>query len=245
MNPLHQIEKTAKLAAYILGRRPDEFGLVLDSDGYIAIREFLKAVNELDGWKHIRQHHINEIILSARTPAIETDLQHIRAKDRLLLPKPVYCASPPKLVYIFIRLKAYVSVAEHGIRPTYHSSVICAGNQELAETIGMRRGHPNVLLTIHTPKAMEKGIKFHQYGEVLYLADFIPPDCFTGPPLPKEKLQEKPVDPMEAYRRQSQAGSFEWSPGETHSKTKGKRKEISWKNDKKRLRREKKNFWTD
>jgi putative RNA 2'-phosphotransferase len=243
MNPMFQIEKLAKLAAYMLGRRPDEFGLVLDHDGCIAIKEFLKAVNELEGWRHIRQNHLNEILLSSRNPTIEIDQQKIRARDRRLLPQPLYCPSPPKLLHISISQKSYPAVSEHGIKPTFHSSVVCAGNKELAETMGKRRGNPLVMLTIHTARAMEKHVRFHQYGEAVFLADVIPPECFTGPPLPKEKPQDKPTDSMEAYRRQTQAGSFEWPSRGMGSKTKDKKNETNWKRDKKRLRREKKNFW--
>jgi putative RNA 2'-phosphotransferase len=245
MNPLHQIEKLAKLAAYILGRRPDEFGLVLDNDGYIAIKEFLKTINELDGWKHIRQHHINEIILSSRTQTIEIDDRRIRAKVRDRLPLPVYCPSPPKLLHICVRPKAYVAVAEDGIRPTWHPSVICTGDKDLAEKIGKRRDPQPILLTIHAFKALEKGVRFHQYGEAIFLADSIPADCFTGPPLPKEKPQEKQSNPTEAYRKQTQAGSFEWSPEQTGLKIHEKNKRMNWKKDKKQLRREKRNFWPE
>jgi putative RNA 2'-phosphotransferase len=245
MNPLHQVEKLAKLAAYMLGRHPDEFGLVLDTDGYIAIKEFLKAINELDGWKHIRQHHIHEIILSALAPSIEIIDRRIRAKTRNLVPMPVYCPSPPKLLYTCIRPKAYFTVAEHGIHPTAYSSIICTGDTELAEKIGKRRDPQPVLLIIHTIKAIDKAIKFQQYGETIFLTDFISADCLTGPPLPKERPQEKPPDSVETYRRQTQAGSFEWAPTPTHLNSKDKKKEMNWKKDKKRLRREKKNFWPD
>jgi len=245
MNPLHQIEKLAKFAAYILGRHPDEFGLVLDNDGYIATKEFLKAINELDGWKHIRLNHIREIILSSRTQTIEIDDRRIRAIDRRLIPKHAFCPSPPKLLYTCIRSKAYFAVAEHGIRPTVYSSVICTESRDLAEKIGKRRDFEPIMLTVHAVTATGKGVKFHQYGETIFLTDFIPPDCFTGPPLPKEKSHEKHTDSDEVYRQQTQAGSFEWSPGDAHFKTKDKQKGMSWKKDKKRLRREKKNFWPD
>lgn len=243
MNPLHQVEKLAKLAAYILGRRPDEFGLILDSDGYLAMKEFLKAVNELDGWSHIRLHHIHEIILSLRNPTIEIDDRRVRAKSREKVPIPAFCPSPPKLLYTCIRPKAYFVVAEEGIRPTTYSSVICAADKQLAEKIGKRRDPQPILLTIHTVSAIDKNVKFHQYGEAIFLSDVIPPDCFTGPPLPKEKPLEKPIDPTDTYRRQTQAGSFQWSPDHANLKIHEKNKGMNWKKDKKRLRREKKNFW--
>jgi putative RNA 2'-phosphotransferase len=245
MNPLHQVEKLAKLAAYMLGRHPDEFGLVLNSDGFIAIKELLTAVNELEGWKHIRQNHMLEIILSARNPGIEIAEHRIRAKARDLVPMPVFCPSPPKLLYTCIRPKAHFAVAEHGLRPTSRAFVICAGEQELAEKIGKRRDSHPVLLTIHAIKSTDKGVKFHRYGDAVFLADFIPPDCFTGPPLPKEKPQEKLTDSVEVYRKQTQAGSFEWSPEQAGLKIHEKKKGMNWKKDKKRLRREKENLWPE
>ncbi|MCU0598858.1 MAG: RNA 2'-phosphotransferase [Desulfobacterales bacterium] len=243
MNPLHQVEKLAKLAAYMLGRHPDEFGLVLDFDGYIAIKELLKAVNELEGWKHIRQFHLHEVILSARNPAMEVNGSRVRANTRDLIPIPVFCSSPPKLLYTCIRPKAHFAAAEHGLRPMSHPFVICAREQDLAEKIGKRRDQRPVLLTIHAIKATGSGVKFHQYGDVIFLADFIPPDCFTGPPLPKEKPQEKPSDSIDLYRKQAHAGSFEWSPEQADLKIHGKKKGMNWKKDKKRLRREKENLW--
>jgi putative RNA 2'-phosphotransferase len=245
MNPQQKIDQFAKLSAYMLGRHPDEFGLVLNADGYIKIKDFLKAVNEIDGWRHIRQHHINEILLIIPNPPFEVDQSIIRARDRGFLPRPAYNEMPPKFLYTCIRHQSYPAVAEKGIHPSFHSQVICTINQELSEKIGNRRDHQPVLLTIHTKKATDRGIKFHQYGELIYLSDFIPADCFTGPPLPKESIKEKTVNPFEVYKRHTHAGSFELAFQQVDSKIKGNKKEISWKKDKKRLRKEKKQFWSE
>ena len=42
-------KQLAKLIDYILSRRPDEFGLVPDKDGYVKIKDLLKAVH---AWIH-------------------------------------------------------------------------------------------------------------------------------------------------------------------------------------------------
>ena len=47
------LEQLAKFISYILGRNPAEFGLVLDSDGFVKIKEFLKAVSEEEGLKYV------------------------------------------------------------------------------------------------------------------------------------------------------------------------------------------------
>ena len=78
----------AKFIAYILERRPDEFGLVVDSEGYIKIKELLKALNEEKGVRHVRRSHLNEILYSIAHPPFEIADNRIRAKNRDRLPRP-------------------------------------------------------------------------------------------------------------------------------------------------------------
>ena len=252
MNRQKQIAQFAKLCEYIIGRNPDEFGLVPDNDGYIKIKEFLQAVTEIDGWRNVRISTLNEMRLVHPDPPVEIDDTRIRAKDLSRLPQITLCENPPKLLYVCITEKSYPAVLENGIRPTVHSRIICCRDPEMATTIGNRRTPQPVLLTIHTAKLREQGLLLWNAGERLFLADFIPPDAFTGPVLPKEattgKKPEKKPDPVEIYRRQSQAGTFSLSIGnKTEKKHPGRKKEkdLSWKNNKKHLRREKKYAWPD
>ena len=75
----------AKIVEYALGRCPEEFGLVLDDDGYVNIKTFLKAVSEENGWKHIRRSHIDELFILLNDPPVEIKENRIRAirRDRL------------------------------------------------------------------------------------------------------------------------------------------------------------------
>lgn len=233
-------EQFAKLCEYILGRRPDEFGLVPDENGFVKTREFLKAVSETDGWRHIRQSHINEILLVCREPTVELESGRIRALNRGQLPQRRPCQPPPKLLYTCVRKKAYPVVLEKGIRPTYQPEVICSDNIEMAERIGRRRSPAPVLLTIHAGRAADHNVRFLQAGEGLYITDYIPPDIFTGPPLPKEPEKpakaEKPVQPP-------QPGTFMMTPEKP--KTKPAKSKPKWKKDKKRTRKDKKQLWPD
>ncbi len=105
-----------------------------------------------------------------------------------------------------------------------------------------------MLLTIQAGKALEAGVQFLSFGESLYLANSIPPDCFTGPPLPKAPEKEKrPVDPLDDYIRKARAGTFPMAAGKLHGgkPTDKPHKGEDWKTNKKRLRREKKHFWPD
>jgi len=233
-------EQFAKLCEYILGRRPDEFGLVPDENGFVKQKEFLKAITESDGWGHIRQSSINEMILVCQNPPVEIQANLIRAKDRSRLPRRQYCENPPKLLYICIRKKSYPAVLDKGIRPTYQAEVICAEDPEMAEKIGKRRDNQPIRLTIHTNKAEAAGILFYQAGEGLYTTDYLPPECFTGPPLPKEP--EKPAKP-EQPAKPPHPGSFMMEPEKPKSKP--DKSKPKWKKDKKRARKDKKQLWPD
>jgi len=247
-----QIKQFAKFSAYVLGRHPDEFGLVLDENGYIKIKEFIQAVTETDGWRHIRNSHINDMMLMFNNPPIEIDDKRIRAKDRGRLSPPIVCDLPPKLLYACIKHKSYLSVLDNGVHPTAHARIICCKDREMAQKIGRRRDNQPIVLTVHARKMVDQGLAFHHAGDMLYLTDIIPTDCFTGPPLPKKipvvKKTSKKKDAAEAYKKQAQAGTFSLSmndPAEKKFKTRKKEKDSSWKNNKKRIRKEKKHAWPD
>jgi len=255
MNRQKQIEQFAKLAATILGRCPHEFGLVPDPDGFIKTKEFIQAVTETDGWRHVRLSHINDMMLMIGDPPVEEDQNRLRAKDRGLLPVQKSCENPPNLLYLCIKQKSYPAVLKDGILPTFFDSIVCCEDKAMAERIGKRRDQHPVLLTVHVSIMKKKGLPINQFGDGIYLTDFIPSDCFTGPPLSKDihasKRAEKKPESVETYKRQTQAGTFPLkppgsdSPVESRHKGKHKEKDSSWKHNKKRLRKEKTRDWQD
>ena len=201
-------KKLAKFLDYVLSRRPDEFGLVLDADGFVKIKEFLKAVGEEEGFRYVRRAQLDEIMLSVPDPAFEISDNLIRAKFRDRLPQQSYAMNSPKLLYTCVRRKAYPHVHEKGIRPTAYSQVVLASSREMAERIGRRVDHSAVLLTIQVQNSVDQGVVFFQAGENIFLADFIPAQCFTGPPLPKEKPVLKHPEASEARQEKRPAGGY-------------------------------------
>jgi hypothetical protein len=136
-----------------------------------------------------------------------------------------------------VRKKAYPYVSERGILPTGYSKVVLSANRDLAERIGRRSDRSAVLLTVQVGRCIDNGVVFLQAGEAIFLADFIPPECFSGPPLPKEKPAAVKADKPEPTQRQKTAGSFLMDlNAESSPKTPGLK---SKKRDKKRkLKRE-------
>lgn len=242
--------RLAKFLAYVLGRRPDEFGLVPDREGYVKIKDLLKALHEEEGCKHIRISGINEIRMTLPDPGIEIQDNLIRALKRENLPVIKPARDMPKLLYTCIRPKAQPFVMDKGIRPMGHEYVILSRDRNLAQRMGRRLDKEPVLLTVNVPQAVQMGTMIQEAGEMIHLARSIPPGCFTGPPLPREKPEAKAGRPGKTTREQTAPGSIfpDFSTDAPNKKGKGRRgrsKDPAWKKDRKKVRRQKEKMWPE
>jgi putative RNA 2'-phosphotransferase len=241
-------KQLAKFIFYMLGRRPDEFGLVLNTDGFVKIKELLKAICEDESLRYVRRFHIDEILITLNNPPIEISDNLVRAKSREHLPERLPAYVPPKLLYTCVRQKAYPFVLNKGVFPLGRGYVILSSEKKLAEKIGKRIDHTPVLLTVQTQKSVKNGVIFFQAGDLLFLAETIPFGCFTGPPLPKEKPELKKPDAPKKEEPKSLPGTFlmdltDEKDRNKRSKQERKRKEIAWKKERKKMKRKKENMW--
>ena len=201
-------QQLARFVSYVLGRSPDEFGLVLHPDGFVKLREFLKAIHEEEGWKYVQRSHIEEIIISLPNPPIEIHGDDIRATCRDHLPEYIQAANLPRLLFTCVRRKAYPFVLERGIFPGPYPYVILSSIKGMAERLGKRIDPQPVALTVHTCQAVAEGVIFYEAGEALYQTASLPVGCFAGPLLPKRKTDATPRQHFEDPRRQIHPGSF-------------------------------------
>jgi putative RNA 2'-phosphotransferase len=241
MDIFRNLKKLANFISYILGRRPDEFGLLPDNEGFVKIKSLLSAVNEEEGFKYVRRFHLGDIISSLPDSPIEIKESMIRAKNIENLPKQVIAVNPPKLLYTCVREKAYTFVLEKGIHPVGGERVLLTQTKELADKIGKRFDQSPVLLTVHVRKAIDAGITFYSSGE-LYCSDIIPPAYFTGPPPPKQKEEPIPSDKHKESDTKFIPGSYILNieadeEKKERTKAQRKRKEIEWKRERKRASR--------
>jgi len=244
MKPQQSTRRLEKFIVYALGRRPDEFGLVPAAEGWVKLKDLLKALNEEDGWRHVRRSHIDEIVLAQPAAEIEINDNRVRARLREHLPVPQPVDRPPKLLYTCIRRRAYSVVLEKGIVAAEGKKVVLAVTPDLALRIGRRRDPDPVLLTVNVEQALAYDIALHRFGELLYIADAIPCGCFTGPQLPKEKpAAAKP--PLESERASRQeAGTYvldpsRFDPASRKNDPARKHREQDWKKERRRQRKQK------
>ena len=97
-----QLETLAKMLAYILGHHPDEFGLVLDADGFVPLKQLQQALIHEPGWGFVRRHHLDQVVLLMQPPAFEVVEERIRCLQPGPLPQRRPGEPPPALLYLAI-----------------------------------------------------------------------------------------------------------------------------------------------
>ena len=212
-NYQHTLESLSKLMSYILCHRPDEFGLFLDEDGFVSLKEFHQAIVEENGWSFVRKSHLMDIINYADRQRFELREGKIKAIYGHSLPAKLNYVpvAPPKLLYHAATRKSYPHILEKGLSPVNRQYVHLTLNKELALRTGKRRDNKPVLLEIMAQRASREGIKFYCLKQLIYFAETIPPSYIAGPPLHKVQVKSfpkaVPAQPVSSFS-QPTPGSF-------------------------------------
>jgi putative RNA 2'-phosphotransferase len=229
--------------AYMLGHRPDEFGLIPDSEGFVPIKEMLQAMHEEAGWSYVRQGHINEVLLGAERSLFQPQDTRIRAVDRrwrLALDQPAEAI--PRILFTPVRRRAHLHVIQKGLRSLQNRPIVLSPERETATRLGKRRDQRPIVLEVLAGAAGDSGPAFYGFGD-LYLATEIPPRFIAGPPPSKEDLKalEAEAEKRQEPREEPMAGGFILNPErdpDVSRRARGK-KERGWKEASRRQRRQK------
>jgi putative RNA 2'-phosphotransferase len=245
-NPLSrksQIRVTdlSRFLIYILAHRPDEFGLVPDSIGFISTKELLRAIHEEPGWGYVREGHIREVLIGKDRALFLQEKDRIRAAEvRWHLDLQTPSENTPKILFIAVRRRAHVSVMEKGLFSERH--LVLSPDRDMALRIGRRRDQKPILLEVMTGPAQHQGVFFHAFGD-LYLAREIPPEFISGPPVPEEIREPQPPKKEKSLPQapMMSGGTFvlDVHRDPDLSRRRSGRKPRGWKEDSRKMRRSK------
>ena len=230
-------KRLEKIIYYVLGHRPDEFGLFL-RDGFVKLKDLLKVLNETEGFKDVRLKTLRDFFLIFKPERFEflEEESLVRVRKEFASPEIYetrFVETPPPFLLTPVKPRAWIRVSEEGLAG---ERIILSAEEELAARLARRRGA--LVITVDTRQAMAEGAMFERYLEKLYISTWIPPRALKGPEVdeefraryskkPKEKeaptLPEIIVPPEEpiAYRKI----------------TKGRKKDPAWKKARRRARR--------
>jgi len=184
-------ESLTRFLIYVLGHRPDEFGLVPDSEGFVVYKELLQAIHEEEGWRYVRKSHIHEILIGSDREMFQAENDRIRVLERRWEKDAGNRnMSLPGLLFIPVRKRAHPVAIEKGLNAPPSGFLVLSSSKEMALRIGLRRDPDTIILEILAQQASRQGVAFYSFGD-LVITDHIPPGVIAGPPVPKEVLEKK------------------------------------------------------
>ena len=236
----------ARILVYILGYRPDEFGLIPDREGFVPMKELLQALHEEPAWRYVQRSHINEVLLSDNRIRFETADEKIRVSERKWAFEPEGASGvPPKILLAPVRRKAHPVVMDKGLKAPPGRRLALTPDPAMARRIGLRRDPQPVLLEIRAEEAAKRGTTFTAFGG-LFLCDEIPAPWIAGPPVPREMIERQAAgkakkEQPEPVESPFTAGTFLLEPDrDPERRRRGKgRKSRGWKEDARKMRRRK------
>jgi putative RNA 2'-phosphotransferase len=232
-----------KMLRYVLGRHPEEFGLVPDPEGYVRVRDLLQALHEEEGWGWVRAGHLQEAAWNRPESAIEVGPLGVRARRREDLPRPQPALDLPKLLYVAVRRRVHAALLAHGLAPTpEHPRLVLAFDPAMAQRLGRRRDPSPLLVTVHTACARAAGVALQRIGDHLVLSGHLPLECLSVPPLPKVRETAPPPDERPRPRAPLPGSVLldveDLARGPAGPRPPGRDREA-WKRDRRRSRRHK------
>ncbi len=229
-------KRLEKLIFYVLGRRPDEFGLIPNEKGFFRLKDLHRALIEEEGTKNLRLKQLIDFFLIFRPEKFEflekEGLVRVRpdlAEEAVFEPRLVEV--PPVILFAPVRLRAWIKASEIGLSGRDH--VLLTSEEDLARRLAKRKGA--LVITVEARRALEMGVIFECYIEKLYLAPWLPAEVLKGPKVDEEFKKRYQKRPKEEKLEETKI-LIPPAPETSFRKlTRGKKKEPSWK----RVRREK------
>ncbi len=235
-----QLEDLAKVLTYLLCHRPDEFGLVLDSEGFVSVKQLLQALASERGFSHARRHHLEQLAGLLHPPRFELAGDKIRGLSRGPAHLRRSGEAPPPLLYLAIPPKAHERVFESGLKAPPGQELLLAHTRELAMKLGRRRSPDPILVTVQAQAAARAEVPFVGYGEGLCLAQEIPRQFLQLPPPPVKPEKPKPekAPPPRPLPGTMLLDLPDFLERSARPRSKDKKGEPVWKSGTRALRRE-------
>lgn len=173
----HQI-RLSKTISHALRHKPEEYGLVLDSEGWVALDDLLTALQMRFGARRaVSRADIETIMAESEKQRFEVRDGRIRAFyghsiAEKIEKQPVI---PPAVLYHGTTQEAATAILHSGLKSMKRQYVHLSTDEKTARIVGLRRTHKPVILRIAALDAHRQGTKFYAGNQDIWLADPIPP----------------------------------------------------------------------
>lgn len=177
-----KLVQLSRTMSYALRHNPQQYGLTLDNDGWVSVADLLHALSsQHNSWQHLSEADFAAVIAQSEKQRFEMRDDRIRAFYGHSVPvqaakKP---ETPPAVLYHGTTPQAARTIRIEGLKPMKRQYVHLSADEATARQVALRRTQQPVILKIETARAIQQGINFYLGNDMVWLADFIPPDVIV------------------------------------------------------------------
>jgi putative RNA 2'-phosphotransferase len=170
----------SKFLSFVLRHRPDEIGIRLDPNGWVAISELLTACAAHG--ERISHEELDYVVANnnKRRFAISEDGSRIRASQghSVEVDLGYEPAAPPELLYHGTARQFVDAILSKGLIKGSRHHVHLSIDESTARAVGSRRGAP-IILTVQAGAMARAGHAFYISANGVWLTDHVPPEFLT------------------------------------------------------------------
>lgn len=190
-----ELEAIGRTMAGVLRHFPERFGLQMDEQGFVPMRDFIAALkNQRERYHWLRPHHIIAIIETDAKGRYQVSNDLIRATYGHSIPLNLNLPTdniPEKLYYPTTPEETDI-ILETGLKPSDRKMVHLSKTYQDAVNAGLVRTDNPVILEIDAEKAIHDGLVIQRAGRTVFLADDVPAAYLkrAEPPVVEEETEE-------------------------------------------------------
>ncbi|MCE5297220.1 MAG: RNA 2'-phosphotransferase [Euryarchaeota archaeon] len=186
-----ELEQIGRTMAGVLRHFPEKFGLEMDDQGFVDLRQFVNAMKDQSRRNHwIRPHHIIAIIETDPKGRYQVSNDQIRATygHSIELDLKLPTEHIPDTLYYPTTEEETDIVLETGLKPSDRKMVHLSKTYADALSAGKVRTEQPVILEIDAKGAIASGLVIGQAGRTVFLAASIPAEFLKRAEEPEEEV---------------------------------------------------------
>ena len=167
----------SKAISYALRHNPGQFGIALDSEGWVDIDVLCKALETHNPYAYVTRKGIEAIISASEKKRFEIKDNKIRATYGHSIEKKIEYTpqEPPTFLYHGTSRRAMVRIIWEGLKPMSRQYVHLSSDIATAQKVGKRHDDCPVILMVDATKMHNDGFKFYHTGnDTTWLCESVP-----------------------------------------------------------------------
>ncbi len=183
MNSKRHTELSRALSR-VLRHAPEEYGLTLDADGWVACDDLIAAFKARHAkWSTLELDDLAHVVENGSKKRHEIKDGYIRAMYGHSVETTVALTptAPPPVLYHGTSPKALTPIRTQGLQPMGRQRVHLSLTRDIAIEVGRRKAKTPVILEVDAAAASAGGVVFYLGNDDIWLADRVPAEFIRFP----------------------------------------------------------------